>query len=642
LCYRLVCEHGKWCASPVVFDGNSRQNDRPTIQTMTSRQKIYLTAFVALVAGVSTLAYFLAPQQLPDTQDYLAGRNKIVTDLLAKQVQAGINNDTWVLEGLNEISRTEDFLFWWIVRDDGAIHLADRTSSIGTRVEQHLPHVDITSPIEKVVINQAQNYGLYVFPILVGKKNWSLWLGFSLDRSRQFKRNAIIATFGTYAAIIAVLGLVLVLLIRQYGRSVRKPAHGAVTRGTDNFSDGARKDSVGELAELARSLNTVAANLQKDTIPKAYLETIVDSNKDPLVVIDGFGHVAASNRATSMLLGYSRQELLGMPAMELFSNTDKFLAQGVKFVDLLETGQLSDLELHMLTKHGTPVPVLFRTSITQDEDCSPKYFVATAIGLTEQTLSTKAPRKSSQEAFARSHDAFATFFGRHDNESLEADDVRGEGREYLEIPLVVYESSRPDNRGWVHNISEHGMGLVGVLSKVDEKKRLLIFAEYSSDAHPCEVEAVCRWIDRQAPDHESITGFEITRISEENRNRLLQLVPTLEVDERLRGEERVLLDAPLTVYEAKKPESMALVKDISDHGLRLIGMNSPVGTKKNFVLEALHSPGNHCIEFEAVCRWVRPKDGGNDSDSGFEITATPGDSLKQFIKALPKQPVGFP
>lgn len=234
-------------------------------------------------------------------------------------------------------------------------------------------------------------------------------------------------------------------------------------------------------------------------------------------------------------------------------------------------------------------------------------------------------------------DVFAVLFGRPGDEAEDAE-VRGEGREYLEVPIAVHELGHPKNRGWVHNISEHGLGLVGLDAQINEKKNLVITADDVLEITPCEIEAVCRWVKKQGLDEEFDAGFEIIQISDENWTKLLQMVPTLEVDEKLRKEDRLFMDPPLAVYEIGSPEVRCLVLDVSEHGLRVMGVRTRVGETKKLVLEVVHGSDNHGIEFEAVCRWTKPKDFETDFDAGFEITSVCGDSFKKLLKLIPKQP----
>ncbi len=239
------------------------------------------------------------------------------------------------------------------------------------------------------------------------------------------------------------------------------------------------------------------------------------------------------------------------------------------------------------------------------------------------------------------YDSAAVVTGRAGADADASSDFRAEGREYLEAPLLVYETSHPDNRGWVHNISEHGLGVVGLRARVNEIKRFIIQGDDAIPVEPVEVQAVCRWVKPYPLEDDFDAGFEIIAIAWEDWNKLLKLVPSLEVDEKLRKEERYKLDQPLPVFEAGKQEHAGYVVDISDHGFRVMGMPVKLGERKKIIFEVTECGSSHGIEVEAVCRWLKPRDPDEDFDAGFEIIEAHGDSLKKLASLRPKRPLKY-
>lgn len=220
-------------------------------------------------------------------------------------------------------------------------------------------------------------------------------------------------------------------------------------------------------------------------------------------------------------------------------------------------------------------------------------------------------------------------------------DFRAEGREYLEAPLLVYEPSRPDNRGWVHNISEHGLGVVGLRARVNEIKRFVIQGDAAIPVEPCEVQAVCRWVKPYPLEDDFDAGFEIIAIARDDWNRLLNLVPSLEVDEKLRKEERYKVEPPMPVFEAGRQEQAGYVVDISEHGFRVMGMPVKLGERKKIVFQFPEGGSTRSVEVEALCRWLKPRDPEEDFDAGFEIIEVLGDSFKKLVSIHPKRPLKY-
>lgn len=235
------------------------------------------------------------------------------------------------------------------------------------------------------------------------------------------------------------------------------------------------------------------------------------------------------------------------------------------------------------------------------------------------------------------YDSVAVVTGRSGADADASADFRAEGREYLEVPLLVYEPSCPDNKGWVHNISEHGLGVVGIRATVNETKRLVIHGDESVQVEPCEVQAVCRWVKSYPLEDDLDAGFQIVAISQTDWQKLLSLVPSLEVDEKLRKEERHRVDPPMPLFEVGKQEQVGYVLDISEHGFRAMGMPVKLGERKKFLFQLTGGESPRGIEVEAVCRWLKPRDPEEDFDTGFEIMKVKGDSFKKLVKLHAKR-----
>jgi len=68
-----------------------------------------------------------------------------------------------------------------------------------------------------------------------------------------------------------------------------------------------------EVGRLTIAFNTMLARLRVSTVSRDYVDAILESMAESLVVIDTEGRIRTVNQATVQLLGYSREELLGGP-----------------------------------------------------------------------------------------------------------------------------------------------------------------------------------------------------------------------------------------------------------------------------------------------------------------------------------------
>lgn len=67
-----------------------------------------------------------------------------------------------------------------------------------------------------------------------------------------------------------------------------------------------------EIGILAASINKMTEDLQKTTVSKAYVDNIIESMIDTLIVIDKNNKIKTVNKSTLNLLGYEEKDLIGM------------------------------------------------------------------------------------------------------------------------------------------------------------------------------------------------------------------------------------------------------------------------------------------------------------------------------------------
>jgi len=75
----------------------------------------------------------------------------------------------------------------------------------------------------------------------------------------------------------------------------------------------------------------------------------------------------------------------------------------------------------------------------------------------------------------------------------------------------------------------------------------------------------------------------------------------------------------LPVYERHRPDSCGRVRDLTESGVSLDGITAEVDEIKEIVIigDPLCEIGS--VEFEAICRWVKPSDQESLCQCGFQI-----------------------
>jgi hypothetical protein len=93
--------------------------------------------------------------------------------------------------------------------------------------------------------------------------------------------------------------------------------------------------------------------------------------------------------------------------------------------------------------------------------------------------------------------------------------------------VPIYEENLQDTRGSVCELTEKSVGVTGIQAAVKDLKKLVIPADEFFSVSPLSFQAVCRWVQQPNEGSEPVAGFEITDISDENYQRLRQLMRLL-------------------------------------------------------------------------------------------------------------------
>ena len=155
-----------------------------------------------------------------------------------------------------------------------------------------------------------------------------------------------------------------VFFIRSITNPIRKLAIATTVFAKGDLSHRVVIESTDEIGELARSFNEMAEDLQKITVSKEYVESIIGNMVCGLIVFSPDGKIKRVNKATCGLLGYKEEEIVGMHAKQLFERETSF--EGAKLSKLVETGYLKNYELICLSKDKVNIPIQFNASIMRD------------------------------------------------------------------------------------------------------------------------------------------------------------------------------------------------------------------------------------------------------------------------------------
>lgn len=133
-------------------------------------------------------------------------------------------------------------------------------------------------------------------------------------------------------------------------------------------------DGVDQQAELASARDELATS-------KVYVNNVLRSMADSLLVIDANLTIGSINPSLLELLGYAEDELIGQSPGLIFGVE---FAQGFIIENLLLQGSVSGIESSFLTRDGQVIPISVSGSMMQDEQGQFQGLVCVAQDITER------------------------------------------------------------------------------------------------------------------------------------------------------------------------------------------------------------------------------------------------------------------
>ncbi len=125
-----------------------------------------------------------------------------------------------------------------------------------------------------------------------------------------------------------------------------------------------RSDEIGELTD---SIKKMALDLKTTTVSKNYVDNILTSMTDILIVLDGEQRMKNVNIRASKLLGYSEAELLGKEFSIILEGEEH---AELCINEIIKKGPILNQDRTYLTKDGQAIPMLFSCSTLMKQDGS--------------------------------------------------------------------------------------------------------------------------------------------------------------------------------------------------------------------------------------------------------------------------------
>ena len=287
------------------------------------------------------------------------------------------------------------------------------------------------------------------------------WIRIFFDRNLLEQRlNALVLHIATVSTIVTGIGGVVFVFLLRKSLKIIDPLTAAtqdVAKG--NLNTTVPVTSQDELGRLAACFNHMTEKLYKTTVSKQYVDNIIRSMIDTLIVIRPDGFVRTLNQATLDLLGYEESELVGQHIDRVFPDHENpFNRMGLDAI--ASAGRIDHIETVYRTKEGQSIPVLFSAAVMRNDAGTAEGIACVAQDITER----KRAQQKLQEANAKLQEldrSRTQFFADISHElRTPLTVIRGEA----EVTLLTEPASTSDYAATLKRIVQLAQGLNKLVS----------------------------------------------------------------------------------------------------------------------------------------------------------------------------------
>lgn len=192
-------------------------------------------------------------------------------------------------------------------------------------------------------------------------------------------------------AIIAVLlsafGMIIAILVaRKLTRPIDALSSLTARIRSGEYNITIPAEELDQIGELSSTFNKMTKDLKETTFSRNFLNNILKSMVDPLIVADSTQTIMMVNKATCYLLGYKKEEdLIGQPLEAVFTMAIRESAEAKKLIKLINQG-IMYYETSFQAKRGEDIPVLISGSAIRDERENIIWTICTAVDISKRKL----------------------------------------------------------------------------------------------------------------------------------------------------------------------------------------------------------------------------------------------------------------
>lgn len=242
--------------------------------------------------------------------------------------------------------------------------------------------------------------------------------------------------------------------------------------GAGDFTARAQVDADDEIGNLAMSFNKMTEDLQKTMVSRDYVDNIMKSMIDALIVVDPKANIKMVNQATLDLLGYKEEELNGK-AVSLVITEEESLFKGARLKKLIEQGSIRNFNMAFKTKTGERIPVSFSGSVMKSKEGKIEGIVCIARDMREmkrllekEKELTSVAMKAAQAEKEKTVELKNTF-----SELEKSQDVALKYMEDLEVQRNEFEKQYEETKQKSRSLEQAQAASLNIMEDLDLKRK---------------------------------------------------------------------------------------------------------------------------------------------------------------------------
>jgi len=317
----------------------------------------------------------------------LEDRGKLLTTVIAANATGGLAaTDVRELRNLLSEARGQENVLDAVAFDEDGRVLTDGTLS-NPRRHMSISEVALrhASGSEALLVEFDSDSMTVTKPLrLGGRVLGGVRLRYSLASLAE-EQASLARRAAMVGAIFALLGVLAAALLAE---AVTRPLN-EVIRGTRALSEGKPAPRLAvrtgdEVGELAEAFNEMTRKLRDTTVSRDYLDRVIETMGECLVVTDSDGTITRVNSAVCSLSGVGEDELLGQNCRDLFRAPQGHMS----LLDALgPDGSAHGLETELLARGGEGVPVMISVGAMEENVGRARNYVVVAADIGERLRS---------------------------------------------------------------------------------------------------------------------------------------------------------------------------------------------------------------------------------------------------------------